>query len=199
MDHPPIARNQLVNRMPSILIAAFGLIPLWFGYDMAGFLNRDETYLIYWALAISALLFAVAVYLWRTKPKNGASIEFSDHGFTLRILRRFRGEVVYDIVWNELREIQYIEAGYNVRLVAFELTHDGAVRLGLLAKTTRRNASKILVSRSIAVPSAFFEPVGDQVVARMIVAAKSAGFKADNAKSNFYLIATRKRWLISPA
>lgn len=197
MEHPAIPRNKKANRTRAVLIGVVGLVPLWFGVDMAGFLQPQEYYLIYWAFGIAALFFACGAYFWWAKPRVGASIEFNENGFILRLLTRFRGDLDYDIDWKDLRELRLFRSG-AVRSITFLFTHEAALRLGLVRETTRENASDKLVNRGVGVAMAQLGPSPEDVLKRLGAAAKDAGFKIEKTKSKFYLITTVEHWTVIP-
>lgn len=191
----PIEPNTRRNRHIAVLLLLLAAFPMIAAVAILFTVRQNDFWLAAFPGGLSIFLFGWAWRLWRTPP-SGARIDFLDTGFRLTFLPHGRAPRKLDIDWSEVREIRYLSGGYSARGLDFLLTHDGALRHGLVRDSTRRDAPDLLVKRKIAVSPHTLELQGKDVVARMTEAARQAGFDIVRTSYRYLFFFSVTKWQV---
>ena len=172
-----IGPNRHLNKWLGGGFFVIAALPLYLGLQPLTFLPSDQWGWAIIPVAIAAVLIALGVYFWRTRPINAASIAFHDTGVRLDVRQIFRGEREYDVDWADVTEVTKFDGGmYGGRLIT--LLGDG-----------RRPIASF--------SAAWTECSGATVLARLEASAEQAGFTFEKQPMSLASI-VRTRWLLVP-
>ncbi len=203
----PIGPASGLNRIGAALVLVMAGLPLYLGTDLFLMLLRDDgagsgrfpTLLVLILISVGLLLVALAVWLWFRPTRRGLWVTFRPLGFSV-ILRTIWGrEKTHRIDWADVEEMKLVVVPRGGAKLGFRLTHPAAVEAGLVQPTTRTDALKFLVPRSITLPVALSDLGQDAFVARFIASAEASGFRIEKVSSRELIVWTMATWTVAPS
>jgi hypothetical protein len=203
----PIGPARSLNRIGAAASTILAALPLYMGIDLLRLLLRDGAleyglFPIAFPLiliAIGAALVGFGLWLWFKPTWRGLWVTFRPGGFSVRLLTIFGREKSYEIDWSDVEEMKLVVAPRAGAYLGFQLSHPAAVEAGLIQTTTRADAAKILVPRSVTLPVALAGLGKDDFLARFIASGEASGFRIEKASWREYLIKTVTTWAVSPS
>ena len=156
----PIGPARSLNRIGAVASMILAALPLYMGIDLLRLLLRDGAleyglFPIAFPLiliAIGAALVGFGLWLWFKPTWRGLWVTFRPGGFSVRLRTIFGREKSYEIDWSDVEEMKLVVAPRAGAYLGFQLSHPAAVEAGLIQTTTRADAAKILVPRSVTLP-----------------------------------------------
>ena len=203
----PIGPARSLNRIGAVASTILAALPLYMGIDVLRLLLRDgalEYGLFPFAfplilIAIGAAIAGFGIRLWFKPTRRGLWVTFRPGGFSVRLRTIFGREKSCEIDWSDVEEMKLVEAPRSGAHLGFRLSHPAAVEAGLIQATTRADAAKILVPRSVTLPVSLSGLGRDDFVARFIASGEASGFRIEKASWREYIIKTVTTWTVSPS
>lgn len=201
----PIGPAQTLNRIgagASLLIAIF---PIYSGIGVFSKFIRDGVFeyalfpfffpLTFFVIGI--VLAGFGVWLWFKPTWRGLWVTFRPGGFSVRLRTIFGRERTWEIAWADVEEMKLVVAPRAGAHLGFRLSHPAAVNAGLIQASTREDAAKILVPRSVTLPASLSSLGQDDFVARFIASGENSGFRIEKASWREYIVKTVTTWTVS--
>jgi hypothetical protein len=193
-----------IGAVGSLIIAAF---PLYAGVDILSIFIRDgalEYGLFPFVFPIVFLVIGMAlaglgIWLWFKPTWRGLWVTFRSGGFSVRLRTIFGREKTFEVDWADVEEMKLVVAPRAGAHLGFRLSHPAAVQAGLVQATTRADAAKFLVPRSVTLPVSLSGLGQNDFVARFIASGEASGFRIEKASWREYLVKTVTTWTVSPS
>lgn len=199
-DIPP---GRFINKIVGVGLLLMSPVPFLpvFGtlyYDGIGHVF-DWPWILYVFLAVGLWLVITSVRLLIGPQRVGAEVAFSEEGFELEVRAFARRDRRHSIAWEDVEVMVRVDAPRGGDMIAFRLRPDAAVRAGLIEPTTEPDGWGVKARREIKLPTRLTALGQDEITARFHRAAKHAGMRLIESKSQNLLIYARKEWRIDRA
>lgn len=151
---------------------------------------------LYALLFVGVLMVATAVSLLTRPQRVGAEVSFTPGGFDMKVRMFLRRDRRYQLAWKDVEEMVLVEAPRGSDVLSFRLTHDAAVREGLIRPSTRADAPRYLVKREIVLPTRLTGIPIPEAVERFHASAALSGARLAERSSLNLLVLVRRVWAI---
>lgn len=188
---------NLIVGIAILLIAWVPLLPVYGALRYDGIESVfDWPSSLYGFLAVGVVMVGTAANLLFRPQRVGAEVAFHDDGFTIAVRRYLLRDRRHRLAWTDIETMTQVEAPRASDLLVFRLTHEAAVREGLIQPTTRPDAPRSPARREVKLPLKLAAVSTPDAVQRFQASAEGAGARLVEQSDFNIVVFVRRIWSV---